>query len=433
MKKSVSIYIALFIVCILIGACGNNSTPASENSKSDVTSDVTSESENDKQEDSCVGGWKADDGSVMILDQGGTGLLVSKLNLGVDQSDLGYEMPDQISLTVSWEEDEDTVKITTAENEVILQKIMSSGNGSSLKLDNYVYTRLNDEETQEYRDLANSSLNIGGESASDESAGDLTDITISELAGEWYDVSTGKLLILNADSSYEWDGVLTGTGRVKNGVLDLGAKFFAKENDGIISLVMESDPQDIYISSFGENCVLMRFSDLPAEQHNVGETASNSSCDITLTDVSFTKSVPTDVYDYLMRMNSNEASELELTDGSVYTVLTYTYKNKQKSAVTIGNHDQTLKIAIDYADGFIFSTESGPYALFTDGTHASINKLGAYNGGVSMGDDMILQPLEEREFKTYIKCASDVETDTESPLIVTFTTSSGSRDRFIVR
>ena len=290
-----------------------------------------------------------------------------------------------------------------------------------------------DAASESENDKQESLPNIGGESASDESADDLTDITIGELAGEWYDVSNGKMLVLNADSSYKWDGVYSGTASVENGVLDIGPKFFVKENDGVISLEMESDPQDIYKSYYGETCVLMRFSDLPAEQHNVGDTASNNSCDITLTDVSFAKSVPSDVYDYLMRKNSNEASELELTDGSVYTVLTYTYKNKQKSAVTIGNHEQTLKIAIDYADGFIYSTESGPYALFTDGTYASINKLGAYNGGLSMGDDMILQPLEEREFKTYIKCASDVESDTGSPLKVTFTTSSGSRDRFIVR
>ncbi len=116
-----------------------------------------------------------------------------------------------------------------------------------------------------------------------------------------------------------------------------------------------------------------------------------------------------------------------------YAIVTYTYKNRQKSSVIIGDYDLSLRIAIDYADGFIFSAEDGPNCLFTDGTSVSIVYKGQYNKGVSMGDKMILQPLEERRFSTYIKCASDVESDTTSSLKVIFTTSSGSRDRYIIR
>lgn len=155
----------------------------------------------------------------------------------------------------------------------------------------------------------------------------------------------------------------------------------------------------------------------------------------TLKDVSFVEQIPEEWYDIFMRSNSNVASQLELSEGSVYAVVTYTYKNKQKNSIEIGDSDGNLRIALDYLNGFIFSTESGPHCLFTDGTNASIVEWSTYpTHGVTLPyHDMTLQPLEEREFKTYIKCASDVETDTGSPLKVTFSTSSGSRDRFVVR
>lgn len=267
------------------------------------------------------------------------------------------------------------------------------------------------------------------------SSGRLTDITLSDLQGEWFEIKSVRKLTLNADSTFSYDNT-SGQCTLTDGVLNFGPKFNVCEKDGAVCL--EIDPaslSDFDKTIWREDTVFTRFSDLPAEEHSVGDTASNDYCDITLTDVSFSEQIPKEWFDLFMSKNSNVSSQLELSDGSVYAVITYTFKNKQKNPIEIGDSDGTLRIAVDYADGFIFSTESGPHSLFTDGTNASIVEWSTYStSGVCLTHhDLTLQPLEEREFKTYIKCASDVETDTESPLKVTFTTSSGSRDRFIVR
>lgn len=281
----------------------------------------------------------------------------------------------------------------------------------------------------------NAEETVNEDDQSGDSSGLLTDITLSDLQGEWFEIKSVRKLTLNADSTYKYDWT-SGQCTLANGVLNIGPQFNVRESDGVIRLELDSSSlSDFYKKEWREDTVFMRFSDLPVEEYNIGDKASNEYCDITLTDVSFVEQIPDEWYNIFMRSNSNVASQLKISEGSVYAVVTYTYKNKQKNSIEIGDSDGNLRIALDYLNGFIFSTESGPHSLFTDGENASIVEWSTYptSGVVLPYHDMTLQPLEEREFKTYIKCASDVETDTGSPLKVTFTTSSGSRDRFIVR
>ena len=294
-------------------------------------------------------------------------------------------------------------------------------------------------QTESKEDASSDEGNAEETTTADDQSGDssglLTDITLADLQGEWYEIKSVRKLTLNADSTYQYDNT-SGQCNLANGVLNIGPEFNVCERDGAICLELDSSKlSDFYKKEWREDTVFMRFSDLPVEEYSIGDTASNEYCDITLKDVSFVEQIPEEWYDIFMRKNSNFSSPLEISDGSVYAVLTYTFKNKQKNSIEIGDSDGTLRIALDYLNGFIFSTESGPLCLYTDGTNASIVEWSTYpTSGVRLTEhDLTLQPLEERELKTYIKCASDVETDTGSPLKVTFTTSSGSRDRFVVR
>lgn len=154
-KKSICMLLFLCMVCTLCSACGGGT-----GNNGSTANGTGTEGKSETGLFSGTGGWKTDQGSILLLESDGTGSILSEVNIQSSQSNMN--LPNIFKAALTWEEDEDTVNITTAEGIYTLQK-EKSGNSDTLKLQQFVYTRLNEEEQKEYREKAASATDYGAE------------------------------------------------------------------------------------------------------------------------------------------------------------------------------------------------------------------------------------------------------------------------------
>ena len=155
MKKTACLLFILCLLCVVCNACGSGSA---HNEGS--TDSAGKESQNDTGLFSGVGGWKSEQGSIILLDSDGSGSLLGEVNTQGGYSNL--YLPETIKAEITWEEDKDTVTITSTEGTYTLKK-EKNGNSETLALEQFIYTRLSEEEQKEYREKAASAPSAGTE------------------------------------------------------------------------------------------------------------------------------------------------------------------------------------------------------------------------------------------------------------------------------
>ena len=133
MKKGISIIAMVLFLGSLLCCCGSG---ANSNSSGPFSG---------------AGGWKAEEGSVLLLDDGGTGIMLSELKY--EGENIPDYLPTIYKSECKWKEDAETVTITAAEVDYPFTK-KKEGDKETLEVNNVVYVRLGEEEITEYRKKA---------------------------------------------------------------------------------------------------------------------------------------------------------------------------------------------------------------------------------------------------------------------------------------
>lgn len=148
-KKTICLLCILCLICVLCNACGGGT--AANDKAANGTSDTGNESKPDTGLFSGIGGWKTEQGNILLLESDGSGSILSEINY--QGSNSNSNLPEVIKASVTWEENKDTVTVTTADVPYSLQK-GKNGSSETLTLNQFVYTRLSEDEEKEYREKA---------------------------------------------------------------------------------------------------------------------------------------------------------------------------------------------------------------------------------------------------------------------------------------
>lgn len=151
-KVLIAVLVAIFTICLV--ACGGSSSS---------TSSAESES---KGLFSANGGWKAEEGIIILLETDGSGAMLSEVKFEGDTSNLS--LPSVFKTDITWEEDEETVSIKAEDTSYSLQK-KKEGETESLELGDIKYVRLTDDELKEYQEKAASASSMDPNSTEDTS------------------------------------------------------------------------------------------------------------------------------------------------------------------------------------------------------------------------------------------------------------------------
>ena len=166
MRKKGIVAAIILSLCMGLTACGGSQGTA----PAETTEETAAE---ESGMFSAVGGWESGDGSVCLLEEGGSGILLSKLNYEGTELPEGMTLPDYVKLSTEWKEDDETItfKDSASGNEYVFQKKTESG-VDSFASESIEYTRLEEEKISEYMKIA-ASLDFydSGAAASSGSAG----------------------------------------------------------------------------------------------------------------------------------------------------------------------------------------------------------------------------------------------------------------------
>ena len=146
MKKAIALLTIYIILSCLLCGCGGG-TSADSGSDSVKTGAFSG-----------VGGWRAEEGIVLLLDDGGSGVLLSEVKMEGDASNIN--VPDVIKTEITWNEDNEAVNVKAAENEYTFQK-RKDGDKESLELSGYTYARLSEDDLKKYKEKAASVNPVG--------------------------------------------------------------------------------------------------------------------------------------------------------------------------------------------------------------------------------------------------------------------------------
>ena len=169
MKKKALVVLLIGILTISISACGASGSTADSSSKSESSAESVAE---ETGLFSGVGGWKAEEGIIMLLETDGSGAMLSEVSYEGDTSNLNF--PSVFKTDITWEEDDETVSISAGDTKYSLQK-KKDGEKESLELSGVSYARLSEEELKEYKEKADSVASIdpnaiGAEDSNDASS-----------------------------------------------------------------------------------------------------------------------------------------------------------------------------------------------------------------------------------------------------------------------
>ena len=175
MKKKTLVMLVIAILILSISACGaSGSTDDNGSSNSETSDEKTGPF-------SGTGGWKAEEGIILLLEADGSGAMLSEANYEGDTSNLN--LPSVFKTDITWEEDDKTVNITAGDKKYSLQK-KKDGENESLELSEVSYARLSEEELKEYKEKADSVAsadpNAAGAEDSNDSSSDNNIIEFSD-------------------------------------------------------------------------------------------------------------------------------------------------------------------------------------------------------------------------------------------------------------
>lgn len=134
MKKRIMILAVVFIIAGILSSCNTGGTG---------TANVGLFSG--------AGGWKAEEGAVLLLDEGGTGITLSELKY--EGTNIPDYLPQVYKSDVKWEEDAETVTLKVAGAEYPYAK-KKEGDNEILEVNGISFARLNEDELKEYREKA---------------------------------------------------------------------------------------------------------------------------------------------------------------------------------------------------------------------------------------------------------------------------------------
>ena len=138
MKKRIILITVMMVFSCLLSCCGSSNAGGTAPAKAGPFSGV--------------GGWKVEEGIIFLLEDGGTGVMLSEVKYDGDQPNY---LPDVFKTDVKWEENAENVIVTAAETEYSFKK-KKEGEREWLELGGYAYNRLNEDELKEYKEKADS-------------------------------------------------------------------------------------------------------------------------------------------------------------------------------------------------------------------------------------------------------------------------------------
>lgn len=134
MKKRITIFAVVFILVGIFSSCNTGGTGTANAGPF-----------------SGAGGWKAEEGAVLILDEGGTGITLSELKY--EGENIPDYLPRVYKSDVKWEEDAETVILRVAGAEYPYAK-KKEGDNEILEVNGISFARLSEDELKEYREKA---------------------------------------------------------------------------------------------------------------------------------------------------------------------------------------------------------------------------------------------------------------------------------------
>ena len=242
---------------------------------------------------------------------------------------------------------------------------------------------------------------------------DSVKLNVEDFVGDWRDINSFGLITLNGDGSGNYrngtyQAVLSweiGTGElIVTGGEWVEDPFSIEAEEGIVKMICD-------------NYCFMRFSDIPMIEQELNEEVSDGEVSITLKSVEFVNNIPDELYNKLKSWGREYGEESILEDGQVYACVNFQFVNNGKNSVVVGDFNNLLRVYLDYADGYLYSTDDSYYSYYYDGTSFSGYKETCLGKGIEV------QPLQKKDVTVYLRCSEVVSTDTESPINIIFISS----------
>ena len=145
MKRRVIMLVTILLLACLLSCCGSSSV-MEESGKADTGLF------------SGVGGWKADEGIILLLEDSGTGSMLSEVSMEDETS----SFPSVYKTDITWSDGVETVTIKAAETEYLFKK-KKDGDNEALELNGYTYTRLDEDKLKEYKERAEAADSFSGQ------------------------------------------------------------------------------------------------------------------------------------------------------------------------------------------------------------------------------------------------------------------------------
>ena len=242
----------------------------------------------------------------------------------------------------------------------------------------------------------------------------MTDATKDDIQGTWVCSETGRTLEIgeyeivsqSADQfgAYKWPSYTLEDGVVE---LTLGRMYVRQSESGMCLEVVGEDQRDGTYTLASEE-------EPEIEELQIGDTAATDVVEVTVKEFEFTDKVSLD-HGSSFYMPTTENRGLVAGDDKVFLRFSFDVKNVSKEEIVetdiVGGNNGSI-FQVDYNDGYIFDTGN-----YSDSDLSSDSKL-AY-----------IAPLETREMKGLIKCASEVAEDNGNSviLVITLPTSTGTQ------
>ena len=229
-------------------------------------------------------------------------------------------------------------------------------------------------------------------------------ITVDDLTSErWFD--------LNSDTIFVFEN---GGGYIQTyGTSYTGGQWAINGNEVSLSRVLlHAEPSEYGVTLAGGEYALIKESAYPVLTAEIGGSLSDENISAKINAVEFIDDWP----DELKANLRGNVDQSTLSEGQCVAKITFQIMNLTKKDIPLSEgYFGHFQMAIDYRDGFVFTTDGPTLFFITD--ESSWRFHNTDRNGMNLGV-VSVAPLEEKTVTLYLACSKVLKDDTESPLKV---------------
>ena len=129
----------------------------------------------------------------------------------------------------------------------------------------------------------------------------------------------------------------------------------------------------------------------------------------------------------------NKGYDYVLKDSETYAHISFAITNLTKNDIILNETSGDVVIALDFDDGFIYSTNGSNPSFMKSGSSFSVGCHTSEYHSERIGDEITLSPLVTYDVELYLRCAKAVAEQTDKPLVFSISTNLPGYDQIAVK